>query len=262
MLSIVAGAASSAGRVRVVNEDAYFLGSSLFLVADGMGGHRAGDRASSLAIEHLARIADRQPKPHDILAAINDANDAIVDEAEGDETRRGMGTTLVGLSLTEFAGSPHWWAFNVGDSRLYEFESGRLHQLTVDHSEVQEMVEAGEIRAEESAAHPLRNVITRSIGTRPAPVIDSWLLPLAPRSVYMLCSDGLTTELALEQIAHLLHVSASPQLAADRLVEAAEVAGGHDNITVIVVAPQSTVTSQAPETPVEQTLPRPLGGDA
>lgn len=239
MLTIVAGAATSAGRLRSVNEDAFFLGTGLFAVADGMGGHRAGDRASALAIQHLAGLAGARVRTEEIVDAIVSANEAIALEADQNQERRGMGTTLVGLSLVELAGSPHWLVFNVGDSRLYNLADGLLQQVTVDHSEVQELVDAGQITAFDATTHPHRNVITRSIGTRPQPTVDTWLLPHEPSASFLLCSDGLTTELSDDRILALLTSSETPQVAADRLVEAAEVAGGRDNITVVVVRCES-----------------------
>lgn len=270
MLSIDAGAATSTGRVRSVNEDSFFVGSSLFAVADGMGGHRAGDRASALAIEHLAGLEGPHLPVEAVISAIARANEAIAAEADIDDERHGMGTTLVGLSLTELAGSPHWLVFNVGDSRLYELDGGQLHQVTVDHSEVQEMVEAGEITAAEAESHPHRNIITRSVGTHPAPTVDTWLVPHHPGALFLLCSDGLTTELGHDAIAQVLAMSETPQVAADRLVEAAEAAGGRDNITAVVVVARSDLApatgGAAPGSvglaEVEQTLPRAAGGRA
>jgi protein phosphatase len=257
MLPILTGAATSAGRTRAVNEDAYLVGRSIFAIADGMGGHAAGDRASALVIEHLADIdSGEPPRREQIVDAIIRANAAIVEEAEHAEHERGMGTTLVGLSLLEIAGSPHGVVFNVGDSRLYLFEGGRLEQLTVDHSEVQELVDAGEITRGEVANHPHRNVITRAVGSRPVPAVDTWTLSHQPGCVYLLCSDGLTTELDDDRIATILRSAASPQDAADQLVAAAEAAGGRDNVTVVVVGTPDPHTGDPADDSIDDTLPR------
>jgi PPM family protein phosphatase len=255
MVTIAAGAATSTGRVRKVNEDSYYVGSSVFAVADGMGGHAAGDRASQLAIAHVADVAGPvSPRPEDLLSAVRRASDAIADEAEQATEHQGMGTTLVGLCLTELAGSPHWLVFNVGDSRLYSFHDDALRQVTIDHSEVQELLESGEITAAEMSSHPMRHVITRSMGTRPRPEVDTWMLPYSPDESYLLCSDGLTAELTADEISALLVSARDPQAAADQLVAAAEAAGGRDNITVVVVTAGHDVGA-APNLE-EDTIPR------
>lgn len=257
MPNIITGAATSTGRIRDVNEDAHFLGTSLFLVADGMGGHQAGARASRLVVEHLAGLAHSAPATSAIVEAICAANAAIVADAEGHVDRAGMGTTLVGLCLTELAGSPHWIAFNVGDSRLYRFEGDLLQQVSVDHSEVQELVEAGEITSEQAASHPLRNVITRSLGIEPCPAVDTWMLPLSGPETFLLCSDGLTNELSDPEISLVVRESSSPQAAADQLVALADSAGGRDNATAIIIQIEER-TAHATDLAPEPTLPHPL----
>jgi PPM family protein phosphatase len=146
-----------------------------------------------------------------------------------------MGTTITGLALLETAGGDHLMVFNVGDSRVYRLSGGRLEQLTVDHSEVQELVNAGVITRDQARIHPRRNIVTRALGTIPPSRIDYWMLPATAGDRYMACSDGLYSEVPDEHIGSLLANGGSPQSTADALVSAAEVAGGHDNITVIVV---------------------------
>jgi PPM family protein phosphatase len=221
-----------------------------------MGGHAAGERASARVVEHLARAAEERPRPEELVAAITRAGDAVALEASLDAACAGMGTTLVGLYLTELAGSPHWLVFNVGDSRLYLLAHGDLIQVTVDHSEVQELLDAGEIDEDEVADHPLRNVITRSLGSRPAPPVDTWMLPVEAGATYLLCSDGLTGELTDAQLQRLMTSSSTPQMAADRLVEAAERAGGHDNVTALVVRVSGAAAAPEPEVvdPSEDTV--------
>jgi PPM family protein phosphatase len=223
-------AATSPGRVRRVNEDSYLALPPLFAVADGMGGHGAGDLASRLAIDTLTSAARARPLTADgVLAALDAANRAIVTY----EGAKGMGTTITGLALLETGGGGHLMVFNVGDSRVYRLVEGRLDQVTVDHSEVQELVLAGVITRDQARVHPRRNIVTRALGTDPGPRPDYWLLPANAGDRFLVCSDGLYTEVPDERIAVLL-ASGSPQVAAAALVAAAEEAGGHDNVTVIV----------------------------
>jgi protein phosphatase len=225
------GAATSVGHVRKVNEDSLLVNPPLFAVADGMGGHGAGDLASSLAIDAIKAAARLRPLSEDgVLAALDGANRAIVTY----EGAHGMGTTITGMALVGTPGGDRLMVFNVGDSRVYRLSAGDLVQVTIDHSEVQELVEAGVITRDEARVHPRRNIVTRALGTTPPCRPDHWLLPAMGGDRYMACSDGLYSELPDERIAELL-ASGDPQGAAEALVAAAEAAGGHDNITVVVV---------------------------
>ena len=225
------GAATSTGRVRRVNEDSYLVSPPLFAVADGMGGHDAGEVASAVAIDVLARYARGGPLSVDaVLAALDEANRAVIGR---DEANR-MGTTVTGLaSLVTPAGS-QLMVFNVGDSRVYRLAGDQFGQLTVDHSEVQELVLAGAITPEQARTHPRRNIVTRALGSDFVVRPDHWLLPPLAGDRYLVCSDGLTGELTDEEILPLLRAGDQPQAAA-ALVAAADEAGGHDNTTVIVV---------------------------
>ena len=225
------GAATSTGRVRRVNEDSYLAAPPLFAVADGMGGHDAGEVASAVAIDVLARYARGGPLSVDaVLAALDEANRAVI--GRGEATR--MGTTVTGLaSLVTPAGS-QLMVFNVGDSRVYRLAGDQFGQLTVDHSEVQELVLAGAITPEQARSHPRRNIVTRALGSDFVVRPDHWLLPPLAGDRYLVCSDGLTGELTDEEILPLL-LADDPQQAAEALVAAADEAGGHDNTTVIVV---------------------------
>jgi len=225
-------ASTSPGQVRRVNEDSYIAQPPLFAVADGMGGHGSGDLASRLAIDTLAVAGRLRPlSVEQVLEALDGANRAIVTY----EGVRGMGTTITGLALLETADGDRLMVFNIGDSRVYRLADGQLDQVTVDHSEVQELVQAGVITRDQARIHPRRNIVTRALGTSPPSQPDYWLLAMAPGDRYLVCSDGLYSELPDEHIASLLANGGSPQETADALVSAAEVAGGHDNITVIVV---------------------------
>ena len=231
MIRFSHGAATSVGRVRQVNEDSYLAVPPLFVVADGMGGHGSGDLASRIAIEEIsACVALRPLLAETVLTALEHANRHII---ERDAANR-MGTTVTGLAALETAGGDHLMVFNIGDSRVYRLVGNYLEQLSVDHSEVQELVLAGAITREQARTHPRRNVVTRALGIDSGLLPDHWLLPAVGGDRYLICSDGLFSELPDEVILPLL-AAGSPQQAAEALVAAANDAGGHDNVTVVVV---------------------------
>src|SRR5262249_34667741 len=162
---------------------------------DGMGGHAAGDVASRLAVAAMMRLAGRPDlQPPDIIAAISDANRDILRAIEQDGRQSGMGTTLTGLGLVDRDAEPRGAIFNVGDSRVYRFADDVLTQITIDHSEVEELIAAGRLTADEAKVYPRRNVVTRSLGTDPAPQPDVWLLEVRAPERFLLCSDGLSLE--------------------------------------------------------------------
>lgn len=232
-----AGAATDVGRVRQHNEDNLLAGGSLFVVADGMGGHAAGEVASGIVVETLAGLVGRDRlRPEDIVAALGESNARILQSVARHPEQTGMGTTATGLAVVTAGGSDHWALFNIGDSRVYRLVDGELSLVTVDHSEVQEMVDAGLITEQEAARHPLRNVVTRSLGTETTPNPDVWVFPPHPGEWFVLCSDGLSNELSREEIEQVVTAHDDPQQAAEALVRAAVDAGGRDNVTVIVVA--------------------------
>jgi serine/threonine protein phosphatase PrpC len=247
------GAATSAGRVRTLNEDNFLAQPPLFVVADGMGGHAAGEVASAIVVDELGRLAQAGVvQAAEVASAVERANDRIVHGAESDASRAGMGTTVTGLGLVDAGGVEHWLVFNVGDSRVYRFAGGELVQLSVDHSQVEELVSAREITRGEARVHPLRNVVTRSLGSVPAPVMDQWLLPPLAGDRFLVCSDGLVAELEDPTISEWLAALESPQELADHLVALAVQAGGRDNITVLVV----DVIDAADEGVSDDTTPR------
>ncbi len=236
MASVRWGAASDVGRVREINEDSYLAQAPLFVVADGMGGHAAGEVASATAVAEFAALAARGSlRPEDVIGAVDAANRAIVAGGEANLGQAGMGTTVTGLAVVEVEGQPHWALFNVGDSRVYRYLHGELRQLSIDHSEVNELVAAGRITPEQARVHPARNVVTRSLGTDPGPVADLWVFPPVAGERFVVASDGLNRELEDSRIADLLADEVDPQQAADRLVAEAVAAGGRDNVTVVVV---------------------------
>ncbi|WP_246081318.1 PP2C family protein-serine/threonine phosphatase [Homoserinimonas aerilata] len=246
-LRLAVAACTDLGRVRRVNEDSFLAEPPLFLVADGMGGHSFGDRASRAVVEAFSAAVgtDGLPSPELVVETIRAANEAVV--ALSDEETV-SGTTLSGLALVAAHSSYHWMAFNVGDSRVYSWDGRALEQVTVDHSAVQEMLDLGQISALEAIDHPYRNVVTRAIGIDDSVEPDVWLLPVGGHQLFLVCSDGLTKELDDDQIASILADRFSlpeGQSVADRLVQAALAAGGSDNVTVIVVEAELADTAHS-----------------
>lgn len=229
---IEVGTATHRGHYREQNEDCLLAAYPVFVVADGMGGHSAGEVAAQLAIEALAELdgldlVDAAP----LRAAVEEANRRIW-QAGHLPGQRGMGTTISGIgALTD--GS--WAIFNVGDSRVLHIHEGEIKQVTVDHSEVQDMVTLGILAPEEAAVHPMRHIVTRSLGARPDVQVDVERLEVVPGDRLLVCSDGLTDEVSPDDIFWVLDTAQDPQDAADALIQAALAAGGHDNVTVVVV---------------------------
>jgi serine/threonine protein phosphatase PrpC len=255
-------AATDVGLVRSANEDSYFAQFPFFLVADGMGGHANGDRASQEIVRVFSsRRKGRGPVREDaVLETIADANTAVRSLSPSDARSYAVaGSTLAGFALVETEqGVPGWMVFNVGDSRVYSWRDGSLVRLTVDHSAVQELVERGEISALEAEYHPDRNVVTRAIGVDDAVQADVLLLPAGGRQVFLACSDGLTKEVSETRIAEILGQSeqtGSFAPLAKRLVAAALEAGGGDNVTVVVVETVWEHPEQGLPSELEDTVP-------
>lgn len=236
-IAIRSAAETHVGLVRRVNEDAYLTLPTLALVADGMGGHACGDVASALVVSEFHQLVQRAALAvSDVAEAIGRANDRILSEAVANPARAGMGTTACGIVLAAEGDPPHWVVFNVGDSRVYRVYPDALVQLTVDHSEVADLVAAGSITAQAARSHPLRNVVTRALGSNPPPVPDTWLLPVLDDDLFLICSDGLTLEVEDGEIARIVRSAPSLAQAARSLVARAVEAGGRDNVTVVLVA--------------------------
>lgn len=236
VLEISASVVSDSGPIRSTNQDSFLNAPPIFVVADGMGGHRSGDLASQAAVRVLGeRLADSSAHPPDaVLASLRAAHDAVAAIGEAGAV---SGTTVAGVALTRAdpSSAPHWMLFNIGDSRIYSWDGTSLSQVTVDHSAVQELIEAGSLSVQAASVHPERNVITRALGVGDASDPDVWLLPVADSQTFLICSDGLTKELGDDQIADVL-VAARDDDAAQRLVDAAIAHGGHDNVTVLIVS--------------------------
>lgn len=231
------GAATDAGRVRTGNEDAFVAEPMVLGVADGMGGHQAGEVASAIAVATLRdRLAGGANTVDVAVAAVVEANAAIFQGAHNNVEQRGMGTTLTALAvLTTPDAAARFALLNVGDSRTYVMRHGRLRRISIDHSYVQELVSTGHITELEARNHPRRNIVTRALGIEPTVRVDTWVLPLVKGDRYLLCSDGLVDEVEDADIAELLTVNTDPRAAAEALVARANENGGRDNTTVLVV---------------------------
>ncbi|HWS58383.1 MAG TPA: protein phosphatase 2C domain-containing protein [Actinotalea sp.] len=228
------GAASDVGAVRPLNEDSYIAEFPVFVVADGMGGHEAGERASAEAVDALRNLVG---VPGVTARAVQERLQEAQDRVRAIETRpgRGAGTTVTGVVVAAQGGVPYWLVVNLGDSRTYRLSEGVLEQISVDHSEVQEMIEAGTLTTEQAERHPRRHVVTRALGAGVVLDPDFWLLPVVENDRVLVCTDGLTGELSDARIQQVLLAEPDPQVAAEVLVAAAVAAGGRDNVTVLVV---------------------------
>ena len=260
------GAATDVGRVREVNEDSFLAAPPVFVVADGMGGHEGGDVASAIVVQEFARLADSyDPRggAEVVAATLRKCQRRIADYGRrqmADGHHRGYaGTTAVVALLVEDDDGPKWLLANLGDSRAYRFAGDALKQVSVDHSLVQELLEAGEITTDEVATHPERHVVTRALGGPNGSEADYFLLPLPAAERLVLCSDGVNGMLADAEIETILRETEDPCDAADRVVAAAVEAGGKDNATAVVVdvvglVPQSDHDSERQRESLEEKL--------
>ena len=228
------------GRTRAVNQDYVFscvepIGNlpNLFIVADGMGGHRAGDFASSYSVKKILESISLslQKHPKKIFQdAIEYANRELIEKSKTNPDLKGMGTTIVALTIE----GDRAYVANVGDSRLYLMED-TLTQITEDHSLVQEMIRIGELTKETARNHPDKNIITRAVGAGREIVVDFFEVPLTKNSILLMCSDGLSNMVEDEQLALLLKSAETPEKIGKKLIETANRNGGKDNIAVIVI---------------------------
>jgi serine/threonine protein phosphatase PrpC len=239
---VAIGARTDVGRVRESNQDSYLISEPLFGVADGMGGHLAGDVASATAVETVERLADANApqRSEDLAGYLKEANVAVWEKAQADNNLQGMGTTFTLLNLRGDKG--HF--AHVGDSRAYLLRDGELKQVTQDHTLVERMVREGRIQREEAAHHPQRNIITRALGIEQDLDVDRLTLDLETGDRLLLCSDGLFSMIEDPDITSLLGQDVDLQQIADQLVDAANSAGGEDNITVVVVEVRELGESQ------------------
>ena len=229
------GAFSDVGMVRQQNEDSFLAEETLFVVADGMGGHNAGEVASALAVTTLKAGARLGIDDAEVFRElVQQANSAIYTASLDDSTQSGMGTTVTALSIVE-GEEPRVLVANVGDSRAYLWRSGALSRLSVDHSYVQELVNEGIITPEAARVHPRRNIVTRALGIDRSVMVDVFTHFVRTGDRIVLCSDGLVDEVADVEIAKVLGQHSDPQETAEALVMVANTNGGRDNTTVIVV---------------------------
>ena len=225
------GSRTDVGLIRDHNEDSYLCRPPLFAVSDGMGGHAAGEVASSIAIHAIAQEAPAHADSAGLGAAIEAANRDVISAPEQGRGREGMGCTATACIIE----GDKMAVAHVGDSRLYLLHKGTLVRVTHDHSFVEELVDSGKITPDEDRVHPSRSVITRALGSDPDMYADHFTLDVESGERVLLCSDGLSSMVPDSEIEDICVTSASPQTCADALVSAALIAGGHDNVTVIVV---------------------------
>lgn len=227
-------AATEVGNHRAANEDSFVIACPVFAVADGMGGHSAGDIASDAVVNSLAPLAS------DGFANIEALESALAQSVVDlrnklTEDQRGAGTTVTGVALVQEGNELQWAAFNIGDSRVYAQMNDTFLQVTVDHSVVQQLVDAGTITKEEADYHPHANVITRAVGIIDEPIPDYVALPVVPGMRLLLCSDGLTKELTDVGIQHFMTTAATAEDAVKDLMNAALGNSGRDNVTITVI---------------------------
>lgn len=227
------------GKRRSANQDFVYASDqpvgnlpNLMIVADGMGGHNAGDLASRYTVEsmveYIEQASEKRPIPL-ISAAIHHANELVIEKSRSDKELEGMGTTVVAATVKD----GYLYVANVGDSRLYLIDQ-EIEQITRDHSLVEEMIRVGELQRKDARSHPDRNVITRAIGVRTPVRIDFFDVKLEEGDKVLLCSDGLTTMVEDDEILHIVRKSSSPKEAAQRLITEANKNGGKDNISVVL----------------------------
>jgi PPM family protein phosphatase len=237
VLEFEAAGASDQGRTRKTNEDSYGLslrnteGACDFVVCDGMGGAAAGEIASRLAVEAMMHaLSHAALTPEIFQQAVDAANDSVRSSAERDPARAGMGTTLVALATR----GNRAWVGHVGDSRCYRVRDGKLERLTLDHSLVDEQVRLGQLTPAQAETSPMRNVITRAVGTQDEVAADLIDFAVEPGDLYLLASDGLMREVDDQQIAEILAPAGDLGKMCSRLIAAANEAGGRDNITCVL----------------------------
>jgi serine/threonine protein phosphatase PrpC len=235
VVHFTAAAVTDRGRKRSSNEDAFGFSveHGVFIVCDGMGGAAAGEIASSIAVDEMMRLltSNSEAMPEAAEQAIRATNEIIFSRSQQNPKLSGMGTTLVGLVVED----RRVWVLNIGDSRCYRLRDRRLEQITVDHSLVEEQVRLGRMTHSQALRSPLRNVITRALGTQNRVTPDIFELEAVPGDLFLLCSDGLTRELSDPIIESILCLGLPLQDLCACLVNAANKAGGHDNITCILV---------------------------
>lgn len=274
-IRVISASATHVGHVRATNEDSLLDASPIFLVADGMGGHNAGEVASAIAVEEFERLTVQQNVTVEQLGdALRTAAQRIADL--GGDSQLGAGTTVAVVATMVLDGIGYWVVMNLGDSRVYRLSGEIFEQVSVDHSVVQELMDRGELTPQEARVHPYRHMVTRALGAGPDSEPDYWLIPAEVGDRMLVCSDGLTGEVDDATIERILRSHQDVRTICGDLVRLALDGGGRDNVTVVVVeavevvglegVPESTAGS--PGTPAEEnddvdedTLPRDIPGD-
>jgi len=258
-MQLEVGARSDVGKVRAHNEDSFLVGRQIWAVADGMGGQAAGEVASAIVTSQLrARDQGGALDQDDIVTLIATINEAILEHARLHPESQGLGSTVSGIATIEFGDVQHWGVFNVGDSRVYRYADDALVRETVDHNEAEELIEAGKLDPSEAENHPSRSILTRSLGSEPAPLPDVFVLPQDRDETFLICSDGLTSEVPDPLLERTLRDFPDPREAANRLIELALAHGARDNVTAVVVAVRSSGnTVSLDSVSDETTIPRP-----
>jgi len=254
---INAAGATHIGQVRQTNQDSYASRPGIHVLADGMGGHQGGEVAS-LEATSINLESGKIDSVADMVKSVSKANQAIIKRANRDETLSGMGTTV--CILTEILGSDGEIKIgiaNVGDSRIYRLGGSELTQVTLDHSLVADLVRSGELTLEEASRHPQRNILTRALGIEQDLIIDTWELAPVAGDRYLLCSDGLFNEIDDEKIAEILIADDELENIAQNLVNSALKAGGHDNITALVVSVAEEIKYENEEWFLNEMVPYP-----
>ena len=275
-IRVVSSAVTHVGHVRATNEDSLLDVPPIFLVADGMGGHNAGEVASAIAVEEFEKLTIQE---NVTVEQLGDAlRSAAVRIGElGGESTLGAGTTVAAVATMVLDGVGYWVVLNLGDSRVYRLSGEIFEQVSVDHSVVQELMDRGDLTAEQAKVHPYRHMVTRALGAGPESDPYYWLIPAETGDRMLICSDGLTGEVDDEAIERLLRSPADVRTVCEDLVTRALDGGGHDNVSVVVVeavevvgqplAAESTAggaitPAEDPEFEIdEDTLPRGLPED-
>lgn len=231
---VVSAHATDVGRVRETNEDSVLDAHPIHMVADGMGGHNAGEVASAIAVEEFEKLTVQENVTIEQLGdALRSAGARISSLSADDE--RGAGTTVALVATMVLDGVGYWAVMNLGDSRVYRLSGELFEQVSVDHSVVQELIDHGDLTEAEARVHPYRHMITRALGVGAEPEPDFWLIPAEVGDRILVCSDGLTNELSDEAIERLLRSDADVDGLSREFVSSAVDAGGHDNVSVVVV---------------------------
>lgn len=219
------------GKVRELNEDSFGYNDNIYVVADGMGGHQAGEVASAIAVETILKTAITGEIKAALKKTLAEANQTIFTQSEQSKEFNGMGTTIAVLFLDDGQA----FVTHIGDSRVYYLSNNNLKQLTSDHSLVNELVKTGEITVEEAKSHPQRNILTQALGSNE--VLDPKIIKIqvSKGDKFLLCSDGLTGSIPESHIRELMSLEEEPEAIVNRLIDSANELGGADNITALLV---------------------------